>query len=62
MKDPLKLGLTILIFLILGAVAIKVTGWLLGILVPVAVVAAIVLIIVGVAGKKSIGGGRRWLP
>lgn len=66
MKDPLKLGLIILVVIILGGFAIKIlsglVGFLWGMLVPIAVVAAIALIIYGLVTRKSLGGGRNSLP
>jgi hypothetical protein len=66
MKDPLKLGLTILAVIILGGIAIKllgsILGFLWGILVPIAVIAGIGLVIYGLFSRKSLGGGRNSLP
>lgn len=66
MKDPLKLGLIILAVIILGGIAIRlltgIIGFLWGMLVPIAVVAAIALIIYGLVTRKSLGGGRNSLP
>lgn len=65
--NPVKLGLAILGIIILGSIALKIAGavfgFLFGLLIPIAVLAAIGLILYGVFSGKALGsGGRGRLP
>jgi len=62
MSNPIKIGLAIILVIVGIYFAIGVTAMLLKALVPIAVLAAIGLIIYGLISRKSLGGGGRSLP
>lgn len=62
MSGSLKLGLYILIAVIVGWFAVKLVAGLLSLLMPLLIVAAVGLIIVGFVRHRALGGGRRTLP
>ena len=66
MSGSLKLGLTIILAVVAIGLAIQLLGfvWHLiwHILVPIAVIIAIGYVVFNIFGRKSIGGGRRYLP
>lgn len=63
MSGSVKLGLLIIGLVLLGGMLLKFTLSLIAWLTPILIVAAIGLILFGVASKKALGGGRRrYLP
>jgi hypothetical protein len=62
MSGSLKLGLYILLAVIVGWFAVKIILGLVSWLLPILIVGAIVLVVVGIVSQKALGGGRRTLP
>ncbi len=66
MKDPLKLGLTILAVVILGGLALKfvfsAVSFVWGLVVPIGIIAGIALVVYAVVSRKALGGKRNSLP
>ncbi|MCC7435313.1 MAG: hypothetical protein IT363_11555 [Methanoregulaceae archaeon] len=63
MSGSVKLGLLIIGLVLLGGMLLKFTLSLIAWLTPILIVAAIGLILFGVASKKALGGTRRrYLP
>ena len=62
MSGSLKLGLYILLTVILGWFVFKVVVGLVAWLLPILIVGAVVLVIVGLVSQKALGGNRRTLP
>lgn len=62
MSSPLKLG----IYLVLGALGVllilNLARSLVGLLLPLAIVAGVGLILYSFINRKALGGGRRYLP
>lgn len=63
-RDGANWRLIGLIFLVVvgGYLAIKLIGWLLGFLLPVAVIGGLGYVAYRAFGRKALGGGRRTLP
>lgn len=62
MKDPIKLGIVLLIAVFAVGLVMKFVGFLVNVATPLAIVAGVGLLLYGVFGKKSLGGGRSRLP
>lgn len=63
MSDSLRLGVMIIVGVLVVGFVIKLATSLMALVVPIAIVAGIGLIIFGlISGRKSLGGGRRYLP
>ena len=62
MSGSLKLGLYILLAVIVGWFAVKIILGLMSTLLPILIIGAIVLVVVGIVSQKALGGGRRPLP
>jgi hypothetical protein len=62
MSGSLKLGLYILLAVIFGWIAIKIVMGLVASLLPILIIGAVVLVVVGLVSQKALGGGRRTLP
>ena len=66
MSPSLKLGLTIIAAVVVIGLAIQLLGfvWHLiwHVLVPIAVVIGVIYVAYSIFGRKSLGGGRRYLP
>ena len=66
MSGPLKLGIILIVgVVVLGLafnIVVKLIGSLIGLLVPLALVAGIGLVLYGLLSRKALGGGRRYLP
>ncbi len=62
MSPYLKLGLMLLLGVVAVSVALSLIKTLMGLLVPIAVIAGIGLIGYALISSKSLGGGRRTLP
>lgn len=62
MNDLFKYGVGILLVIVAITVLVAVVKTLLGLAIPLAILAGIVYVLYQVFGKKSLGGGRRRLP
>lgn len=62
MSNPVKIGVVIILAIVGVYAAIALVGSLLKMIVPIAIFAAIGLILYGVVTRKSLGGGGRSLP
>ena len=62
MSGSLKLGLYILLAVIVGWIAVKIVFALVASLLPILIIGAVVLVVVGLVSQKALGGGRRTLP
>lgn len=62
MSGSLKLGLYILLAVIVGYIAVKIVFGIIASLLPILIIGAVVLVIVGLVSQKALGGGRRTLP
>lgn len=63
MSGSIRLGLIIIASVVAVGLVMKLVGWVIGIIVPVAIVAGIGLLLYGVFNRKALGGGnRRILP
>lgn len=56
MTNPIKLGLYVVFIVIAAVVAINIIKGLLGLILPLAIVAGIGLILYGLINRKSLGG------
>lgn len=62
MNDLFKYGVGILLVIVAITVLVAVVKTLLGLVIPLAILAGIVYVLYQVFGKKSLGGGRGRLP
>jgi hypothetical protein len=62
MSGSLKLGLYILIGVIVVWFGIKLLMSLVATILPILILGAVVLVVVGLVSQKALGGGRRTLP
>lgn len=63
MSGSIKLGLIIIAAVLTIGLVVRVVGSLLGLIVPIAIVAGVGLIVYGLVSRKSLGPGRRrYLP
>lgn len=62
MNDLLKYGVGILLVIVAITVLVAVVKTLLGLVIPIAILAGIAYVLYQVFGKKSLGGGRGRLP
>ncbi len=66
MTDSVKLGVILIVAVLAGGIVWKlltgVISGILGIITPIAIVGGICLIGYGLISRKSLGGGKRYLP
>ncbi len=63
MSDSLKLGVMIIVGVLLASAVLKLALGLLSAVMPIAIMIGIGLILYRIiSGRKSLGGGRRYLP
>lgn len=61
MSGSIRLGLIIIAGVVAVGLVVRLFTWVVGIIVPVAIVAGIGLVLYGVVSKKALGGNRRTL-
>ncbi|MER3412984.1 MAG: hypothetical protein C4341_01865 [Armatimonadota bacterium] len=62
MSDLFKFGIGVLLVIVAFSVLVAVVKTLLGLVIPLAVLAGILYVLYQVFGKKALGGGRIRLP
>lgn len=63
MSDSLRLGIMIILGVLVLGFVIKLVAGILAIAMPLLILAGIAIIVYGlINNKKSLGGGRRYLP
>lgn len=62
MSDLFKFGVGILLVIVAISVLVAVVKTLLGLVIPLAILAGVVYVLYQVFGKNALGGGRNRLP
>ncbi|MBI1756617.1 MAG: hypothetical protein HY248_00370 [Fimbriimonas ginsengisoli] len=62
MSDSLRLGLMVIVGVIVLSIVIKILVGALAFIYPFAILAGIGLVVYGLFSRRSLGGGRRYLP